>query len=642
MELRVVGTTSGVHSGSIRLSTDRRTLVYVPDRPFHSGERVVVTAPPPGTRSARAAYSFDFSIAERPAPPLTAGIDECMEERAATRLSAHPAAPSALSGPLPPGYPGINVTSNNPEPGRRLIAPRAPNGGPEGNLVIIDNAGQPLFFRHTPNNATDFQLQQGFLTYFDGILDGYYVLDGATCAVVDSFKMGNGYTTDFHDFRLMPNGHGLLMSYDPQIVRMDLVVPGGNPNATVTGLVIQELDEDKNVVFQWRSWDHFAITDENSCTVDLTAASIDYVHGNSMEVDTDGNILISSRHMNEITKINRNTGAIIWRLGPHALNNEFTVIGDPRGFSHQHDARRTYDGKLSLYDNGNCLNPQYSRGLEYDIDEVNKIVTEVWEYRHTPDIFALGTGNVQRRASGSTMICWGFGARVTDLHPDDTKAFDVTFDPGFRTYRAYRQSWNHSLFTLEPAALNFGDVPLGNTVQLPLTVHNPGSSNLEVDGLAFTDGLAYFVSGGVPFVVPAHGSAVVQVSFRPHHPRAFPATGYVRVVTTTDLFAQPVALSGTGTGTADAGSPGLQFGLSVVGANPGHGRIHLAFGLPESERIRLQVVDVQGRVVAELANDVLPSGGHERVWNTPHSGLYFVHLSGDRGHSSVRRVVVIP
>ncbi|GIT32243.1 MAG: hypothetical protein Ct9H300mP2_3220 [Candidatus Neomarinimicrobiota bacterium] len=49
--------------------------------------------------------------------------------------------------------------------------------------------------------------------------------------------------------------------------------------------------------------------------MDLTAQVIDYVHANAIELDNDGNILLSCRHMDEITKINHQTGEIIWRLG---------------------------------------------------------------------------------------------------------------------------------------------------------------------------------------------------------------------------------------------------------------------------------------------------------------------------------------
>ena len=136
------------------------------------------------------------------------------------------------------------------------------------------------------------------------------------------------------------------MSYDYQRVRMDTVVPGGDTDATVIGLIVQELDENKNVVFQWRSWDHFEITDA-TYNIDLTESIIDYVHGNAIEMNDDGILLISSRHMDEVTKIDRQTGDIIWRCGgEHCENNEFTFLNDAIGFSHQHDLRRLPNGNL--------------------------------------------------------------------------------------------------------------------------------------------------------------------------------------------------------------------------------------------------------------------------------------------------------
>ena len=66
-------------------------------------------------------------------------------------------------------------------------------------------------------------------------------------SIIDSFKCGNGYPTDSHDLLVFPNGHSFIMSYDPQVVRMDTIVPGGDPAAVVYGMVIQELDAEKNV-----------------------------------------------------------------------------------------------------------------------------------------------------------------------------------------------------------------------------------------------------------------------------------------------------------------------------------------------------------------------------------------------------------
>ncbi len=44
--------------------------------------------------------------------------------------------------------------------------------------------------------------------------------------------------------------------------------------------------------------------------------------------------------MDEITKIDRNTGDIIWRFGPQAKNNMFTFLNDTVGFSYPHDIQQ--------------------------------------------------------------------------------------------------------------------------------------------------------------------------------------------------------------------------------------------------------------------------------------------------------------
>jgi len=143
----------------------------------------------------------------------------------------------------------------------------------------------------------------------------------------------------------------------------------------VQGFVIQELDAAKHVVFQWRTFDHYKITD--AVNVDLTADWIDAVHMNSVALDNDDNLLVSSRNLNEVTKIDHQTGAIIWRLGRNAVNNQFTFVNDPRGFAYQHDARRLPNGHITLFDNGNFLNPQTSRAIEYALDEQAKVATLV-------------------------------------------------------------------------------------------------------------------------------------------------------------------------------------------------------------------------------------------------------------------------
>ncbi len=646
----VVGSASGEHTGALDLSDDGRTLVFVPDRPYRLGERISVTVAP-GVRATDGSplppLDFEFFVGsvDPRAQPWRNRVLDPFDARASRGfewpLAATPVA-VAVGDSLPASYPPIYVIySRDPEPGHLFMTPNPPGQPVQGNLVIMDNFGQPLFYRRMPGRTTDFNKHaNGRLSFFHDETFRYYLLD-ANYSVVDSFETGNGYQTDNHELQLLPNGHALMMAYDDQPVGMDTVIAGGNPNALVTGLIIQEVDAAKNVVFQWRSWDHFGILDENSCTVDPLAATVDYVHANSIELDHDGNLLISSRHLNEITKIDRQTGEVLWRMGQNALRNQFTFVGDTRGFSHQHDARRLPNGNLILFDNGNCMDTLYSRAIEYQLDEVNKVATRVWQYRDSPDVYGRATGGVQRRATASTLVDWGFGCKVTDLHPDGTKAFEVLFGVlNMQTYRAYRYPWTTTQFALDAELIDFGQVAVGDSMTWPLRVTNTWNQPIEIGAFVSTEP-RFRVLNPVPVTIPVAGFATVDVVFTPVASGPVRAMLYARAVNDTELVAQSVELRGTGP-TASVERPDHDLALSVW-PSPSRGATRLAFTLPRTDHARIRVLDVQGRVRAVLADRSFPAGRHELAWSAGSSpaGLYLVQFESG-GRSTIRKLAIIP
>jgi len=147
----------------------------------------------------------------------------------------------------------------------------------------------------------------------------------------------------------------------------------------------------------------------------------------------------------EITKIDRDSGDVIWRLG--GPGNQFAFSND-EGFSFQHDIRRQADGHLTLFDNGNQKGPPpYSRVLEYAIDEGTQTITRTWEYSGTPALFAPYMGSMQRLGNGNSVIGWGAIPRVTEVKPDGSKALELEL--GGLTYRAFRYAWE-ALPAVEP------------------------------------------------------------------------------------------------------------------------------------------------------------------------------------------------
>jgi hypothetical protein len=552
----VTGARSGVHAGRLVLSDDSRTLVFTPDRPFAGGERVTVSLAP-GLRTANGApvpaARFAFSVtANDPRRMPRYVADDATGCLVPIERWTAPAAASLLTrtafanDTVPTGIPTVVVVaSNQPEAGEVFLAPYSPLAG-GGNLMITDNAAQPLFYRRLPVTAFDFKLQPGgLLTYF-GERDAFWGLD-STYAVVDSFRAGNGYTADVHDLQVLPNGHALLLSYDVQPVRMDSIVPGGQPDARVVGLVVQELDQAKNVVFQWRSWDHLQITDADTCLISLRDSLVDYVHANAVEMDADGNLLISSRTMSEITKIDRATGDILWRFGPHAKNNQFTIVGDARGFSGQHDIRRLPNGHVTLFDNGNCQSPLYSRGLEFQLDEVNKVATLVWQFRNSPDVYSPFMGNVQRRSSGGTMIGWGGtnpDPKVTDLHADGTVGLALGFKSlATWSYRAFRFPWRTSRFALGADSLDFGVAKINSGDTLAVTLLNRSAAPVTITSIVGS-AAPFSAITPLPLTLAAGASDSIQVRFAPTTLGSFRDTLYVRSTNATEIIAQPLVVFG--------------------------------------------------------------------------------------------------
>jgi len=260
--------------------------------------------------------------------------------------------------------------------------------------------------------------------------------------------MKNGYNADFHEFLMLPNGHVMMMSYHTIIYDMSTIVPGGQTNCSLVINVIQEQDADRNVVFEWRNIDYIPITDSDE---DLTASRVNYGTLNGFDIDYDGNILASFRGHSEVMKISRSTGEIIWRMG--SPRGEFTFIGEheenaPYYYSRQHNILRLPNGNISVFDNGQSHQPPYSRGVEYTLDEVNKVATLVSEVRYpNGNIFCVTAGNAQKLANGGWFIGYGvpnpqFVERnAVEYHPDGSIALELSLPTNVLAYRLYKLPW---------------------------------------------------------------------------------------------------------------------------------------------------------------------------------------------------------
>ncbi len=510
---QTTGSISGQHKGKISVSQDKRTLIFIPGNVFSFNEKVFFhLGEGIRTQSGKLLPHFDFwfTIRQKSNSDFLKGPPENLNKT--IDLQDKSDYTGSVKGPplsfLDFKFPEITF-SNNPSRGNILttLIENASN-----YLYVFDNNAIPRYARIMPHVISDLKPQpSGKITYYDSFIKGFVELD-STLSAVDTFAMKNGYKTDSHEILLLKNGNVILFSYDPRIVDMSKVVPGGNPAATVTGLVIQELDSNRNLLFQWRSWDYFNITDSYS---DLFSSVVDYVHGNSLDTDTDSTLILSSRNLNEVTKINRLTGQIIWRLG--GKNNEFTFENDPRHFAGQHSAIRQKNGNLTLFDNGLGLDPQYSRGIEYEVDETNKKVKLVHEYRHVPDVFANISGNLQRLDNGNTFVFWGPAIDHSEQFIDEFNQagnliFEVKFDAKiYPTYRAYRSLWEPKSFTFSTDKLIFTQTIQNAEVYHKFAIKNNSKREIIITS-AHNKNLGFYVND-LPLIIEAGSEDSCTVVF---------------------------------------------------------------------------------------------------------------------------------
>ena len=68
--------------------------------------------------------------------------------------------------------------------------------------------------------------------------------------------------------------------------------------------------------------------------------------------------------------------------------------------------------------------------------------TLVWQYHHSPEVYAQAMGYVQRLENGNTVIGWGTAnPTVTEVRPDGSTALEISLPSHVYSYRAFRFPW---------------------------------------------------------------------------------------------------------------------------------------------------------------------------------------------------------
>jgi hypothetical protein len=453
----VVGSRTGRHRGRLLAYSEGDGASFVPSRPFAEGELVTVRARVRVGGSERAlferfAIAYADHVATSPSKPRRGNPAEVQSFH--TLPDVHP--------------PTVTVTTQSPAaaPGDLFVAPY--EGPGQTGPMILAPSGELLWFAPLPANmlAADLQVQEyegkPVLTWWQGrVNDGFGlgedVIADDTYTDIAHVRAGNGLQADLHELQLTPQGTALITAYRP--VLCDLSSIGGLAYGGVVDGTLQEIDVRTGLVmYEWTSLDHVALEDSYEPALSLTtgtAVPFDYFHINSVSLDRDGSLLVSSRNTWALYELDASTGRIIWRLG--GKHSSFKM-GPGTGVAWQHDARELPDGSISIFDNGAApaAHPQ-SRGVVISLDQAARTATLVTRLTHTPPLVAESQGNVQELAGGDWFVGWGAEPYFSEYSPGGQLLFDAHLPDGSESYRDFRFPWTGTptqppVFAFQPGA----------------------------------------------------------------------------------------------------------------------------------------------------------------------------------------------
>ena len=448
------GSRTGPHPGRLVAYSQGDGASFLPTRPFDDGELVTVHADVrEGGQTIPFAWSFTVAVHDNPGS-MSAAVGTGTSTSTSTSSAPTPAPREYQSFHSRPELrpPDVTVSSKaQTATGDLFLAPYS-GIGQYGPMILNEHGGLIWFKPLSPAGAraADFRVQQyegkPVLTWWQDplIVNGSRtagdVIANSAYQEIAEIRAGNGYQPDLHEFQITPQGTALITVFDA--IDCNLSAVGGPRDGAVADTLLQEIDLKTGlVVYEWHSLDHVSLQNSYSSAAPTSLREpFDYFHINSIDVEQDGELLVSSRNTWAAYDVDPKTGQVRWELG--GRHSSFK-LGPGAGTAWQHDARQQPNGAITFFDNGAFpqVHPQ-SRAIEVTLDTANMTATLARSYEHQNPLVAGSQGNVQALAGGDWMVGWGQAGYLSEIGAAGQVLFNAHLPPDWESYRTYVLPWS--------------------------------------------------------------------------------------------------------------------------------------------------------------------------------------------------------
>ena len=452
------------------LLPDGAGAAFVPSHRFATRESVTVTAV---LRSVRAGTASGARGAKR--LRFSFGVSAPLKTPVAKQK---PPPPDQVAAP-PAGKPGGGAT-HTPTPARAahadpnsehfwsmpgLSPPRlkrlddpdgssgdlflTPSNSRQHGPLILNSRGGLVWFDHITNRLAVYNLEaktyrgKPVLTWWQGKFEDAHGIDGqgvimdSSYRIVKTVRAGNGYTSDLHEFQVMPDGTAWVDCYVP--VRANLTSRQGSAHGTVLDGVIQKIDvRTGRVLWEWHSLGHIPLSE--SYISASGGGQYDYLHLNSIQELPGGKVLVSGRNTWAVYLIDERTGRVDWTLGGKRSNFRIRPGAE---FEWQHDVTLHRNGVITMFDNADVPHREPSSSAkELRIDTATRTLSLIRRYPHKPARLVSFMGSAQLLPNDDMLVGWGNTPNFSEYAPSGQEVFNATFLGGVNSYRAYRFPWH--------------------------------------------------------------------------------------------------------------------------------------------------------------------------------------------------------
>jgi hypothetical protein len=379
---------------------------------------------------------------------------------------------------LPHDFPSLRMLphpdAGRATPGYYLVGNASVPTREAGYAMVLDGNGVPVWYYRERDGLGVFNVDsmiRGEISFVSSPSRFPYEIHQLSPLTITEVSV-SGKPPDEHEMRILANGNYLVLGSPLQkgvdLTGLAIPLPDGGvesfgPNSSILGCNVQEVNSTGKVVWEWIATDHFDPVRDTTFLYPALGPSdalvVEPFHCNSIDVDANGNLLISARHMDSVFYVERSTGKVLWKMGGATYSKDnATYVGVADPFYRQHDARLLPgwnstcsggSGQISLFDD-ETEKPGPARAMVYDVNVGEREggaagcdggvlgATVAWEYKGKVSIPAAGSFRLSE--DGSRIVGWGTtgGFVFSEVNETGKDLVDLYFTDGSWSYRSIK------------------------------------------------------------------------------------------------------------------------------------------------------------------------------------------------------------